>query len=44
VHYFGRFSSKKGAHEWIINHAWLTAPVAKKNPAHKDNPMADNGD
>jgi hypothetical protein len=44
VHYFGRFSSEKGAREWIINHAWLTAPVTKKNPAHKDNPMAENGD
>jgi hypothetical protein len=44
VHYFGRFSSKKGAREWIISHAWLTAPVTKKNPAHKANPMAENGD
>jgi hypothetical protein len=44
VHYFGRFSSEKDARELIINHAWLTAPVTKNNPAHKDNPMAENGD
>jgi hypothetical protein len=44
VHYFGRFSSKKGAHEWIISHAWLTAPIIKKNPPRKDNPTAESGD
>jgi hypothetical protein len=44
VHYFGRFSSRKGAHEWIIRHAWLTAPVAKKNSARKDGPTAESGD
>jgi hypothetical protein len=44
VHYFGRFSSKKGAHEWIIKHAWLTAAVIKKTPLQKANPMAESGD
>jgi hypothetical protein len=44
VHYFGRFSSEKGAREWIANHAWLTLPVTKKTPASKDNPMAENGE
>jgi hypothetical protein len=44
VHYFGRFSSEKGAREWVTNHAWLTLPVTKKTPASKDNPMAENGE
>jgi hypothetical protein len=44
VHYFGRFSSEKGAREWITNHARLTLPVTKKTPASKDNQISENGE
>ena len=30
VHYFGRFTSKKDALNWVAAHQWLTLPVAEK--------------
>jgi hypothetical protein len=29
-HYFGNFTSEKGANAWITAHAWLTKPVKEK--------------
>ena len=35
VHYFGKFTSKQDAIEWIAAHSWLTAPAADESQSPK---------
>jgi hypothetical protein len=41
VRYFGRFTSKKDALNWVAAHQWLTLPVAKKTASPENYPAVE---
>jgi hypothetical protein len=44
VRYFGRFTSKKDALNWVAAHQWLTLPVAEKTASPENHPVVEGSE